>query len=171
MGERPADVATAVGTLVSGLQTVLDDSTAVAVQATVAEFGVEGVEDLRGGRCQLDLADDRDDVHTGEVLVGRLRRPLNLKKRRVLLQELGDCRRGPRVQLLVDLHQQTPEGLVRLILGERSRWDDLSQVVPLFRHGSRPAVTRTRSEPLGRISISPRCLARRRALVLATWRR
>jgi hypothetical protein len=72
-------------------------------------------------------------VGPGEVLVGRLRRALDLEQGEVLLQELGHRGRGTRVPILIDLNQQAAERLLRVGSSVRAGWDVPAEVEPPLR--------------------------------------
>jgi hypothetical protein len=85
-------------------------------------------------RRQLDLPDERHDVGAGEVLVGRLRRALDLEQSEVLPEQLGDRGRGARVELLVDLDEKPAKCPLGLFLSEWACRDRLREPVPFLGH-------------------------------------
>jgi len=74
----------------------------------------------------------RDDVRPGQVLIGRHSRALHVEEHEVLVQEPANCGRGPWVQLLVDLDQQPPQGLLGLRVGVRTMPHGLLEIVALL---------------------------------------
>jgi hypothetical protein len=57
-----------------------------------------------------------------EILVGSPGCPLHLEQREVLLQQLSDGGRGPRVDLLVDLDEEATQCALCFVLGRRTRF-------------------------------------------------
>ena len=106
--------------------TPVDDATALEGHSADAVL-------TRLQRADLLLADQRPDVAAGERLVGRQRGRLDLQQLEVLLQQLIDGRRRPRLLLVVDLGGEPAQGALRVLPGRRAGGDDLTEVVAPLR--------------------------------------
>ena len=109
---------------------VFDVRPAVAVRPAPAQLGVERVEHGGPQGADLLLADQREDVPSGEVAVRGERRGLDLEQLEVPLEQLLDGGGGLRVPLLVDLDREPAQRLLRLRRGGRPGGDHLAEVVP-----------------------------------------
>ncbi len=106
-----------------------------AVVAATAQLGVEGVEDVGVERPDLEPAEEGREVVADVTAIERPRAVRAVELVEVALQQLVDCRVGPRVAALGDLGQQPIPGRTRLALGRRAGWDRLDERVPLLRDG------------------------------------
>jgi hypothetical protein len=98
-GQAAADTGTAPAVaLVSLLRPVFDVWPAVAVRLASAQLGVERVEDGGPQGADLLLADEREDVPSGQVAVRGERRGLDLEQIEVPLEQLLDGGGGLRAR-------------------------------------------------------------------------